>query len=107
MNDSVLLTRSSTKVILMPGLRNASSRRRLASNSNLKSLVVKKISGSGENAILVPVLFVSPITFNLAVVFPRENSILWTLLSRRTSTSNHSETALTHFAPTPCRPPET
>ena len=107
MKDSVLLTRSSTKVMFMPGFRKASSRSRLANNSNLKSLVVKKISGSGEKAIRVPVLFVSPMTFNFAVVFPLENSILCTFLSRRTSTSNHSDTALTHFAPTPCKPPET
>ena len=74
-------------------------------SSFLNSVVSWKISASGLKVISVPVDLLLPMTSSFLVVLPRSNSMLYTLPSRETSTSNHSETALTHFAPTPCVPP--
>ncbi len=62
--------RSSASSILIPGFRNASSRRRFARISYWNSRVVRKISGSGLKVIFVPVFRVSPITIIFWVVFP-------------------------------------
>ena len=72
LNCSRLLTRS----MVIPGLRKASSRRRLESISYLNSRVRVNISGSGMKVIFVPVDFVLPMTVIGMVVLPRENSIL-------------------------------
>ena len=61
-------TRSSVRVISSPGFRNASSRKRLARRSNLNSVVIVKIVGSGRKVISVPVFFLfltSPMTLEL------------------------------------------
>src|SRR5271165_5051248 len=58
--------------------RNASSRNRVARISNLNSVVIVNISGSGKNVIRVPEYFLfwtSPMTSSLRVVLPRENAI--------------------------------
>jgi len=60
-------------VISKPGLRNASSRKRAARRSNLNSVVIVKIVGSGKKVMSVPVVFLfltSPMTVSLSVVFP-------------------------------------
>jgi hypothetical protein len=56
----LLVSRSSSRVIRMPALRNASSRRRCASVSKLNSMP-SKISPSGANVIFVPRFFVVPV----------------------------------------------
>ena len=76
LNSSEWFVRSSLSEIVIPGLRNASSRRRLERISYLNSRVSVKISGSGKNVIFVPVDFVLPITVIGVIVLPRENSIL-------------------------------
>ncbi len=65
-------------MISNPGLRNASSRNRLARRSNLNSVVIVKIVGSGRNVISVPVVFLffsSPMTLSFSVVFPRSKAM--------------------------------
>jgi glycerol-3-phosphate acyltransferase PlsY len=57
-------------------------------------------------AVTVPVLVAFPITSSCCTVLPRANFMWCTWPPRETSTSNHSETAFTHFAPTPWVPPE-
>jgi len=74
----VTSTRSSVRVISSPGLRKVSSRNRLASRSNLNSVVIVKIVGSGRKVMRVPVIFLflsSPMTLNFSVVFPRWNAM--------------------------------
>ena len=54
-----------TVMISSPGFKNASSRNRVASRSNLNSVVMVKIVGSGKNVISVPVFLlflISPMT---------------------------------------------
>ena len=60
-----LPSRSSSIVMRMPPLRNASSRSRCASVSKLYS-IVSKICGSGLNVTLVPRLCVVPVTSSVA-----------------------------------------
>ena len=77
--------------------------------SDLNSIVSSKISESGMKVMSVPVCFAdftSAMTCSFCLVVPRSKDIAWIFPSRVTSTLNHSETALTHFAPTPCVPPE-
>ena len=74
--------------------------------SNWKTVVSRKISGSGLKVMSVPVPFALPMTSSFLVVLPRSKVMWWTCPPRETSTSNHSETALTHLAPTPWVPPE-
>ena len=74
--------------------------------SALNSTVSRKISASGLKEMSVPVALDLPMTSSFLVTFPWANSMWYTLLSLETSTSNHSETALTHLAPTPWVPPE-
>jgi hypothetical protein len=69
-NLSPFWERSSDSSILIPGLRNASSRSRLARISYWNSRVVRKISGSGLKVIFVPFFRVSPMTIIFCVVFP-------------------------------------
>ncbi len=74
--------------------------------SNLNSVVMVKMVGSGLKVISVPVPLDLPMTSSFCVVTPRANSMGYTLPSRDTSTLNQSDSALTHLAPTPCKPPE-
>ena len=55
---------------MTPPFRNASSRRRWASVSKLKT-VVSKISASGLNVTFVPRRFVVPVTSSSLVGWPR------------------------------------
>ena len=73
---SRLFMRSSESSIVIPGLRNASSLRRLERISYLNSLVRVNIWGSGMKVIFVPVVLVLPMMVMGMVVLPRENSIL-------------------------------
>ncbi len=57
-------SRSSVRVISAPLFRNASSRIRSARVSRLNSRVSTKISGSGQNVTVVPVLVVAFPFFN-------------------------------------------
>jgi hypothetical protein len=68
-----------------------------------------KISGSGLKVTRVPVLPLGagPTTWRGSVTSPRLKAMRWCLPSRKTSTTVHSERALTTLAPTPWRPPET
>ena len=77
--------RSSVRLISKPGLRNASSRSRPESRSNLNSVVIVKIVGSGKKVMSVPVIFSlgsSPMTVNACVVTPRSNAMWYTLALR-------------------------
>ena len=65
----LLPSRSSSIVMRMPPLRNASSRRRCASVSKLNS-VVSKICGSGLNVTFVPRRCVVPVDFEVAIGVP-------------------------------------
>jgi hypothetical protein len=65
-----LPSRSSSSVMTRPALRNASSRRRWASVSKLKS-VVSKICASGLKVTLVPRRFVVPVTSRSPCGAPR------------------------------------
>src|SRR5207253_10578015 len=70
--------RSSDRAISSPGFKNASSRNRVARRSNLNSVVMVKIVGSGRKVISVPVFFlflISPITLSFSVVLPRSNAM--------------------------------
>jgi hypothetical protein len=49
----------------------------------------------------------TPIVSMSPVGSPRANSCLYTLPSRRTSATSHSERAFTTETPTPWRPPDT
>src|SRR2546421_539006 len=60
-----------------------------------------KIWLSGLNVTFVPVLLALPITFRSDAFFPRSNSMWCTFPSRATSTSSHSDSALTTLPPTP------
>jgi hypothetical protein len=65
-------------VISKPGFKNASSRNRVPSRSNLNSIVKVKIVGSGKKVISVPVFFLfltSPMTPSFSVVFPRSKAM--------------------------------
>ena len=70
-----------------------------------------KISGSGQNEMVVPVrpLGASPTTLILPVGLPpSRNSMTWRLpSSASTSAISRVDTAFTTETPTPCRPPET
>ncbi len=92
-----------------PGLRKASSRRRPASLANWKSMVEKMVK-SGRKVIFVPVCFgflVSPMTVSFCVVTPAlERHVVDLPVAGNVRALNQSEMALTHFAPTPWRPPE-
>ena len=52
--------RRSVRVMVMPALRYASSRMRLAMMSYLNSVVAVKMAGSGQNCWRVPLCSVSP-----------------------------------------------
>src|SRR5262245_47708574 len=66
-----------------------------------------KISGSGWKVMVVPRrLGAAPLAFNLVFGLPREKACVHDCLSRATSTTSSSESALTTETPTPCRPPE-
>jgi len=70
------------------------------------TVVSRKISASGLKVMRVPVPRALPMTSSFLTVLPRSNFMWWTWPPRETSTSNHSESALTHLAPTPWVPPE-
>ncbi|OPZ46630.1 MAG: hypothetical protein BWY92_01875 [Firmicutes bacterium ADurb.BinA052] len=65
--------RSSLSTIFVPALRNANSLNLKESVSKLKSSV-SKISGSGRNLIVVPVVSAGPFTSSGATVAPRLNA---------------------------------
>ena len=73
----------------------------------MNSRVSVKISGSGQNVTIVPVLVVGFPFRSLPTALPRSNSIVQVNPSRATSTVSRRESALTTETPTPCRPPET
>ncbi len=95
--------RSSSRSMVRPGLRKASSRRRVARRSNLNSMVSTKMVASGKKVMVVPVFFgsTSPTTWSGSVVLPRSKPMRWTLPLRMMSARNQSARALTHLAPTP------
>jgi len=72
---SVFSSRSSVSTISTPGFKNASSRKRFARTSNLNSVVIVKMSGSGLKVMSVPVPRDLPTTVSFCVVTPRENSM--------------------------------
>jgi hypothetical protein len=89
-----------------PLVRNATSRKR--DSSVVASYTVSsKISASARNVVVVPVSLDSPAVVIGPRGTPRSNSCRYTLPSRSTWTTSHSESALTTDAPTPCSPPET
>jgi hypothetical protein len=89
-----------------PRVRKAVSRSRCASVV-AESSVSSKTSASGRNEMVVPVPFASPTTLISPCGTPRANSCRYTLPSRLTSATSHSESAFTTETPTPCNPPET
>jgi hypothetical protein len=78
LNASRFPTRSSSKTISTPALRNASSRRRVRSvswtNCTPPLVSVKRV-GSGLKVTLVPVLSVLPMTLRSELLTPRANSM--------------------------------
>src|SRR5579862_8931556 len=73
-----------------PRVRNAVSRKRCRSVSAEKSSS-SKTSASGRNEIVVPVSLLMPTGFMSLVGTPRANSWRYTLPSRSTSATSHSE----------------
>ena len=70
--------RSSVSMISRPGFRNASSRKRVARRSNLNSVVIVKIVGSGmkrDERAGVFLFLTSPMTSSFCVVLPRSKAM--------------------------------
>ena len=91
--------------ISTPRVRNDSSWSRSARNSRFK-VVSSKISGSGQNRMVVPVRRLGLPLRSFEVDLPRANSCSQWDPSRSTSTSSFEESAFTTDTPTPCSPPE-
>ena len=87
-------------------MRNAISRRRCASVSAENSSS-SKISASGKNEIVVPVLLRVADDLHVALRHAARELLAVDLAVAPTSATSHSDSALTTETPTPCRPPET
>ena len=105
-NVSSVPSRSSRKWIAASGLRKESSLSRRWTVALSKTTVSNTVA-SGLNRCSVPVPSLFPIVLSGATGAPRSYRWKYVSPSLRTVTSNHSESALTTWIPTPWRPPET
>ena len=103
---SGLPSRSSISWISTPLVRKACSWRRSASIRLSNSTPSTKISGSGQNVMIVPVLRVALPLVSLVVALPRTKVCVHEAPSRITWTTSFSERAFTTDTPTPWSPPE-